>query len=33
MIASFTVADSGFPAIRFVLDPDQMAITGTRKIR
>ena len=33
MIASLTVADSGFPAIRFVLDPDQMAVTGTRKIR
>ena len=33
MAASFTVADSGFPAIRFVLDPEQMAVTGTRKIR
>jgi hypothetical protein len=33
MIASYTLADSGFPAIRFVLDPGQMAVAGTRRIR
>jgi hypothetical protein len=30
--ASWALADTGFPRIRFVLDPDQPAITGTRKI-
>src|SRR6185295_9921435 len=33
MIASFTECDTGFPAIRFVLDPNKPATTGTRKIR
>ena len=33
IVASFTQCDTGFPAIRFVLDPDKTAIEGTRKIR
>jgi len=33
MNATCTTVDTGFPAIRFVLDPGQMALTGTRKIR
>ena len=33
IVASFTLCDTGFPAIRYVLDPDKMAIEGTRKIR
>ena len=33
IVASFTQCDTGFPAIRFVLDPNQMAIQGTRRIR
>jgi hypothetical protein len=33
MNASCTTVDTGFPAIRFVLDPDQMVLTGTRKLR
>ncbi len=33
IIASFTQCDTGFPAIRFVLDPNKSAIEGTRKIR
>jgi acetoacetate decarboxylase len=33
IIASFTQCDTGFPAIRFVLDPNKTAIEGTRKIR
>jgi hypothetical protein len=30
--ASWALADSGFPKIRYVLDPDQPARTGTRKL-
>ena len=33
IVASFTQCDTGFPAIRFVLDPDKTALEGTRKIR
>ena len=33
IVASFTQCDTGFPAIRFVLDPGKTAIEGTRKIR
>jgi hypothetical protein len=33
IVASFTQCDTGFPAIRFVLDPNKTAIEGTRKIR
>ena len=33
MNATFTLVDSGFPAIRFVLDPEQPAALGTRKLR
>ncbi len=33
MIASFAEADTGFPAIRFVLDPDRPAVVGTRRLR
>ncbi len=33
IIASFTQCDTGFPVIRFVLDPGKTAIEGTRKIR
>jgi hypothetical protein len=32
IVASFTVCDSGFPRIRFVLDPSKPAITGTRRV-
>ena len=30
--ASWALADTGFPKIRFVLDPDQPAVVGTRRI-
>ena len=30
--ASWSLADTGFPKIRFVLDPDQPAMVGTRKV-
>ncbi len=30
--ASWSLADTGFPKIRFVLDPDQPAVVGTRRI-
>lgn len=33
IVASFTQCDTGFPAIRFVLDPAKTAVEGTRKIR
>jgi hypothetical protein len=33
IVASFTQCDTGFPAIRYVLDPNKTAIEGTRKIR
>jgi hypothetical protein len=33
MNASFTTIDGGFPRIRFVLDPDQMAMAGTTRLR
>ena len=33
MVASFAEANTGFPAIRFVLDPNRPAVEGTRKIR
>ncbi len=33
IVASFAQCDTGFPAIRFVLDPSKTAIEGTRKIR
>lgn len=33
MVASSTQCDTGFPAIRFVLDPDKTALEGTRRIR
>jgi hypothetical protein len=32
IVASFTTCDSGFPRIRFVLDPVQPAVTGTRRV-
>lgn len=32
IVASFTVCDSGFPRIRFVLDPAKPAIAGTRRV-
>lgn len=33
MNASYAVVESGFPAIRFVLDPVKPAVAGTRKLR
>jgi hypothetical protein len=33
IVASFTRCDTGFPAIRFVLDPSKTALEGTRRIR
>lgn len=33
IVASYTVCDTGFPRIRYVLDPNQPAISGTRKLR
>lgn len=33
MVASFAQCDTGFPAIRYVLDPDKPAVEGTRKLR
>ena len=33
MVASFAEANTGFPAIRFVLDPDRPAVEGTRRVR
>jgi hypothetical protein len=33
IVASFTTCDTGFPQIRYVLDPGRMAIAGTRKLR
>jgi hypothetical protein len=33
MTASFTACDTGFPAIRYVLDPARTALEGTRKLR
>jgi hypothetical protein len=33
MAASFALCDTGFPAIRYVLDPAKPAVAGTRKIR
>lgn len=33
MNATFTTVDAGFPAIRFVLDPEKPASIGTRKLR
>lgn len=33
MNATCTIIDAGFPAIRFILDPNQPAITGTTKLR
>jgi hypothetical protein len=33
VVASFARCDTGFPAIRFVLDPNKTAVEGTRKIR
>jgi acetoacetate decarboxylase len=30
--ASWSLADTGFPKIRFVLDPDQPAVVGTRRL-
>jgi hypothetical protein len=33
IIASYTVCDTGFPRIRYVLDPERPAIAGTRKLR
>lgn len=32
IVASFTVCDTGFPRIRFVLDPTKPAIAGTRRV-
>lgn len=32
VIASFAVCDTGLPRIRYVLDPDQPAYTGTRQV-
>ncbi len=32
IVASYTVCDTGFPRIRYVLDPDKPAIVGTRKL-
>jgi hypothetical protein len=32
VVASFTTCDTGFPRIRFVLDPSQPAVTGTRRV-
>jgi hypothetical protein len=33
IVASYTVCDTGFPRIRYVLDPEKPAIGGTRKLR
>jgi hypothetical protein len=33
IVASFSQCDTGFPAIRFVLDPRKTALEGTRRIR
>jgi hypothetical protein len=33
MNATFTLVDTGFPAIRYVLDPAKPAVAGTRKVR
>jgi hypothetical protein len=33
IVASFTTVDTGFPAIRFVLDPGKLAMEGTRRLR
>jgi hypothetical protein len=33
MNATFTTIDGGFPAIRFIADPDKPAVTGTTKLR
>ena len=33
IVASYTVCDTGFPAIRYVLEPGVSAMVGTRKIR
>jgi hypothetical protein len=30
--ASWALTDTGFPTIRYVLDPDKPAIGGTRKV-
>ncbi len=30
--ASFAICDTGFPKLRYLLDPDQPAITGTRTV-
>jgi hypothetical protein len=32
IVASFTVSDSGFPRIRFVLNPTTPAVAGTRRV-
>ncbi len=32
IVASFTTCDSGFPRIRFVLDPARPAVVGTRRV-
>ena len=33
MNATFAMVDTGFPAIRYVMDPEQPAVTGTKKVR
>jgi hypothetical protein len=33
IVASYTVCDTGFPRIRYVLDPEKPAVVGTRKLR
>ena len=33
IVASYTVCDTGFPAIRYVLEPSVAAMVGTRKLR
>jgi len=33
IVASFTQCDTGFPRIRYMLDPSKPAVVGTRKLR
>jgi hypothetical protein len=33
MNATFTVVDTGFPHIRFTINPNQSAVTGTKRLR
>jgi hypothetical protein len=33
IVASYTLCDTGFPRIRYVLDPEKPAMAGTRKLR